>query len=136
MHPKSGKVHPKSGKVHPKSDAIHRFNFLGSVASIIENEGLRPGCFFSTFATAQTPAKQPAIQHGVKSFGAYVPTPCWVGTRCRGRIGAPKALTVALSFCRWLGLGCPKQAFAKIANPRIDVQPFEVVLTGQGFVRS
>jgi hypothetical protein len=25
---------------------------------------------------------------------------------------------VALSFCRLLGLGCPKQAFAKIATPR------------------
>jgi hypothetical protein len=33
-------------------------------------------------------------------------------------IGAPKALAVALSFCRLLGLGCPKQAFAKIATPR------------------
>ncbi|TXK98926.1 hypothetical protein BMR07_04360 [Methylococcaceae bacterium CS1] len=32
--------------------------------------------------------------------------------------GAPKALAVALSFCRLLGLGCPKQAFAKIATPR------------------
>jgi hypothetical protein len=31
---------------------------------------------------------------------------------------APKALAVALSFCRLLGLGCPKQAFAKIATPR------------------
>jgi hypothetical protein len=27
-------------------------------------------------------------------------------------------LAVALSFCRLLGLGCPKQAFAKIATPR------------------
>jgi GDP-mannose 4,6-dehydratase len=35
------------------------------------------------------------------------------------RIGAPKALAVALSFCRLLGLGCPKQAFAKIATPRL-----------------
>ncbi|TXL07013.1 hypothetical protein BMR07_05650 [Methylococcaceae bacterium CS1] len=34
--------------------------------------------------------------------------------------GAPKALAVALSFCRLLGLGCPKQAFAKIATPRLD----------------
>ena len=33
--------------------------------------------------------------------------------------GAPKALVVALSFCRLLGLGCPKQAFAKIATPRL-----------------
>ncbi|WP_221900892.1 hypothetical protein [Bathymodiolus platifrons methanotrophic gill symbiont] len=32
--------------------------------------------------------------------------------------GAPKALAVALSFCCLLGLGCPKQAFAKIATPR------------------
>ena len=32
--------------------------------------------------------------------------------------GAPKALVVALGFCRLLGLGCPKQAFAKIATPR------------------
>ncbi len=30
-----------------------------------------------------------------------------------------EALVVALSFCRLLGLGCPKQAFAKIATPRI-----------------
>jgi molecular chaperone Hsp33 len=28
-------------------------------------------------------------------------------------------LAVALSFCRLLGLGCPKQAFAKIATPRL-----------------
>jgi hypothetical protein len=34
--------------------------------------------------------------------------------------GAPKALAVALSFCR-LGWGCPKQAFAKIATPRYFV---------------
>jgi hypothetical protein len=34
-------------------------------------------------------------------------------------VRAPKALAVALSFCRLLGLGCPKQAFAKIATPRI-----------------
>jgi hypothetical protein len=39
-------------------------------------------------------------------------------SRCGWRIGAPKALAVALSFCRLLGLGCPKQAFAKIATPR------------------
>jgi hypothetical protein len=32
--------------------------------------------------------------------------------------GAPKALAVALSFCRLLGLGCPKQAFAKIQPSR------------------
>jgi hypothetical protein len=36
----------------------------------------------------------------------------------RRTAGAPKALAVALSFCRLLGLGCPKQAFAKIATPR------------------
>ncbi|GAW86956.1 pyruvate carboxylase subunit B [Bathymodiolus platifrons methanotrophic gill symbiont] len=36
--------------------------------------------------------------------------------------GAPKALAVALSFCRLLGLGCPKQAFAKIATPRKNMQ--------------
>jgi transposase InsO family protein len=35
--------------------------------------------------------------------------------------GASKALVVALSFCRLLGLGCPKQAFAKIATPRFQV---------------
>ncbi|TXL03743.1 hypothetical protein BMR07_14455 [Methylococcaceae bacterium CS1] len=35
--------------------------------------------------------------------------------------GAPKALAVALSFCRLLGLGCPKQAFAKIATPRLSL---------------
>jgi DNA-binding beta-propeller fold protein YncE len=39
----------------------------------------------------------------------------WHGRRTAG---APKALVVALSFCRLLGLGCPKQAFAKIATPR------------------
>jgi hypothetical protein len=38
----------------------------------------------------------------------------------RRAAGAPKALAVALSFCRLLGLGCPKQAFAKIATPRGD----------------
>jgi hypothetical protein len=38
----------------------------------------------------------------------------------RRTAGAPKALAVALSFCRLLGLGCPKQAFAKIATPRVD----------------
>jgi hypothetical protein len=32
--------------------------------------------------------------------------------------GAPEALAVALSFCCLLGLECPKQAFAKIANHR------------------
>jgi proteasome lid subunit RPN8/RPN11 len=37
----------------------------------------------------------------------------------RRAAGAPKALAVALSFCRLLGLGCPKQAFAKIATPRM-----------------
>jgi DNA-binding NtrC family response regulator len=37
----------------------------------------------------------------------------------RRAAGAPKALAVALSFCRLLGLGCPKQAFAKIATPRL-----------------
>jgi hypothetical protein len=31
---------------------------------------------------------------------------------------APKASAVALSFCCLLGLGCQKQAFAKIATPR------------------
>ncbi|WP_411728148.1 hypothetical protein, partial [Methyloglobulus sp.] len=38
-------------------------------------------------------------------------------TREAGRLGQPQALAVALSFCRLLGLGCPKQAFAKIATP-------------------
>jgi predicted XRE-type DNA-binding protein len=40
--------------------------------------------------------------------------------RANARAGSPppKALAVALSFCRLLGLGCPKQAFAKIATPR------------------
>ena len=32
--------------------------------------------------------------------------------------GRRRQLTVALSFCRLLGLGCPKQAFAKIATLR------------------
>ena len=36
----------------------------------------------------------------------------------RRTAGAPKAIVVALSFCRLLGLGCPKQAIAKIATPR------------------
>ncbi|MEO1880308.1 MAG: hypothetical protein ABGX37_01220, partial [Methylococcales bacterium] len=40
--------------------------------------------------------------------------------------GAPKALVVALSFCRLLGLGRPKQAFAKIATPRLFVNSFIV----------
>jgi len=35
----------------------------------------------------------------------------------RRTAGAPKAIAVVLSFCRLLGLGCPKQAFAKIATP-------------------
>ena len=33
--------------------------------------------------------------------------------------GAEGISVVALSFCRLLGLGCPKQAFAKIATPRM-----------------
>ncbi|TXL21544.1 hypothetical protein BMR06_00435 [Methylococcaceae bacterium HT5] len=33
--------------------------------------------------------------------------------------GAEGISAVALSFCRLLGLGCPKQAFAKIATPRV-----------------
>jgi hypothetical protein len=33
-----------------------------------------------------------------------------------------KALAVALSFCCLLGLGCPKQAFAKIATPRMPLR--------------
>jgi hypothetical protein len=37
----------------------------------------------------------------------------------RRTAGAPQAIAVALSFCRLLGLGCPKQAFAKIATLRI-----------------
>jgi hypothetical protein len=37
--------------------------------------------------------------------------------------GAPKALAVALRFCCLLGLGCPKQAFAKIATPRLATFP-------------
>jgi hypothetical protein len=36
---------------------------------------------------------------------------------------ALKALAVALSFCRLLGLGCPKQACAKIATPRYGFRP-------------
>ena len=46
--------------------------------------------------------------------------------------GAPKALVVALSFCRLLGLGCPKQAFAKIATPRnLKGQIFADYVRGQ-----
>ena len=38
-------------------------------------------------------------------------------------------MAVALSFCRLLGLGCPKQAFAKIATPRhAQAQPAAPVL--------
>ncbi|TXL05197.1 hypothetical protein BMR09_10735 [Methylococcaceae bacterium CS3] len=43
--------------------------------------------------------------------------------------GAPKALAVALSFCRLLGLGCPKQAFAKIATPRIQAWLLQEVIS-------
>uniref|UniRef100_UPI00398998F4 PIN domain-containing protein n=1 Tax=Methyloglobulus sp. TaxID=2518622 RepID=UPI00398998F4 len=46
-------------------------------------------------------------------------------TREAGRLGQPQALAVALSFCRLLGLGCPKQAFAKIATPF----PFDAEVT-------
>jgi len=43
--------------------------------------------------------------------------------------GAPKALAVALSFCRLLGLGCPKQALAKIATPRTNLGKIITALT-------
>jgi hypothetical protein len=40
----------------------------------------------------------------------------WRKWHVRRTSGAPKALAVALSFCRLLGLGCPKQAFAKMCR--------------------
>jgi hypothetical protein len=51
--------------------------------------------FVSTFAIAQTPTKQSAL-----------------------RLSRTKNLHF-VSFCCLLGLGCPKQAFAKIATPRL-----------------
>jgi 3' terminal RNA ribose 2'-O-methyltransferase Hen1 len=45
-----------------------------------------------------------------------VPEGSCVSWRTEDESGQPKALAVALSFCRLLGLGCPKQAFAKIAT--------------------
>jgi hypothetical protein len=41
---------------------------------------------------------------------------------------SPKALSVALSFYCLLGLGCPKQAFAKIAISRSIVKSKEHLL--------
>jgi hypothetical protein len=42
--------------------------------------------------------------------------------------------TRSLSFCRLLGLGCPKQAFAKIATPRKLMKPVDkITYCGQGF---
>jgi hypothetical protein len=55
-----------------------------------------------------------AFRHRVESLRnrCFIPL---VGykTREAGRLGQSQALAVALSFCRLLGLGCPKQAFAK-----------------------
>ena len=45
-----------------------------------------------------------------------VPEGSCASWRTEDESGQPKALTVALGFCRLLGLGCPKQAFAKIAT--------------------
>ena len=45
-----------------------------------------------------------------------VPEGSCASWRTEDESGQPKALAVALSFCRLLGLGCPKQAFAKIAT--------------------
>ena len=45
-----------------------------------------------------------------------VPEGSCASRRTEDESGQPKALAVALSFCRLLGLGCPKQAFAKIAT--------------------
>jgi hypothetical protein len=45
-----------------------------------------------------------------------VPEGSCVSWRTEDESGQPKALAVALSFCCLLGLGCPKQAFAKIAT--------------------
>jgi glucokinase len=52
-------------------------------------------------------------------------SPCWVaGESNRTNPGSRQALAVALSFCRLIGLGCPKQAFAKIATPRERTHAF------------
>ena len=53
-------------------------------------------------------------------------SPCRVASECnRTNPGSRQALAVALSFCRLIGLGCPKQAFAKIETPRGDNSPTE-----------
>ncbi len=41
----------------------------------------------------------------------------------RRTAGAPQVIAVALSFCRLLGFGCPKKAFAKIATLLFVNQP-------------
>jgi|GEM_PF-1492338 len=50
-----------------------------------------------------------AVMHGV-------PEGSCASWRTEDESGQPKALVVALSFCRLLELGCTKQAFAKIAT--------------------
>jgi hypothetical protein len=58
-----------------------------------------------------SPSKQQKLNATANAFGVAK----W---QVRRTSGAPKALAGALSFCCLLGLGCPKQAFAKIATPR------------------
>jgi hypothetical protein len=52
-----------------------------------------------------------------------VPEGSCASWRTEDESGQPKALAVALSFCRLLGLGCPKQAFAKIATLFLFLRP-------------
>jgi hypothetical protein len=84
--------------------------------------------FVSTFAIAQTPTKQPALRlsrtknlHFAKAtFPGFSALAVFhicdnLAIAC---YQAYEELLFKLSFCRLLGLGCPKQAFAKIATPR------------------
>jgi hypothetical protein len=60
-----------------------------------------------------------ASRHGVVIVQRCWRSPCWVASESnRTNPGSRQALAVASSFCRLLGLGCPKQASAKIATPR------------------
>jgi len=68
------------------------------------------------FYVVENGSKHKNVRDGVTN-----PVPRMVGykTREAGRLGQPQALAVVLSFCHLLGLGCPKQAFAKIATTLI-----------------
>ncbi|WP_221897064.1 hypothetical protein [Bathymodiolus japonicus methanotrophic gill symbiont] len=48
------------------------------LASLARYRALRIGKFPCAFWRLSA---RPGLTAGVKSFGAYVPTPCWVGTR-------------------------------------------------------